>query len=50
MAYWLRKLKEACQQFEIVGDNTSLVCILVQVQKTLEELKKGTSIQKKTTY
>jgi len=39
-------LKEACRkQFEIVGDNTSLVCVLVQAffKNSLKELKKGTS-------
>jgi chaperonin GroEL (HSP60 family) len=44
-------LKEACRkQFEIVGDNTSLVCILVQAffKKPLEELKKGTSSIRKS--
>jgi chaperonin GroEL (HSP60 family) len=37
-------LKEACQQFEIVGDNTSLVCILVQAffKKLFGRIKKGT--------
>jgi chaperonin GroEL len=39
-------LKEACRkQFETVGDNTSLVCILVQAffKNSLEELNKGNS-------
>ena len=39
-------LKEACKKtFEIVGDNTTLTCVLVQAffKNSLEELKKGTS-------
>lgn len=39
-------LKEACKKtFEIVGDNTTLTCVLVQAffKYSLEELKKGTS-------
>jgi hypothetical protein len=35
-AYWLEILKEACRkQFEIVGDNTSLVYIVQLSSKTL---------------
>lgn len=39
-------LKEACKKtFEIVGDNTTLTCVLTQAffKNSLEELKKGTS-------
>lgn len=39
-------LKEACKKtFEIVGDNTTLTCVLTQAffKYSLEELKKGTS-------
>lgn len=39
-------LKEACKKtFEIVGDNTTLTCVLVQAffKNSLEELNKGTS-------
>ena len=39
-------LKEACKKtFEVVGDGTTLTCVLVQAffKNSLEELKKGTS-------